>query len=200
MHQKLYDVAADFLEHVIDDCVGRHLGKMESPIEGLFLEALVMNHFMAGVGFPHIDNVVSKTNDPVFGIKTQHKVGKYRADFLLVSWDGRCVLVECDGHNFHERTKEQAARDRKKDRTLQADGFVILRYTGSEIWADPMTCAADASRTLFKSQCYIVPKRVGFDLPLWMLSGEKYQEAFEEKMKHACEAEKKIKDLLEATA
>ena len=51
--------------------------------------------------------------------------------------------MECDGHDFHERTKAQAAHDKTRDRALQARGLKVLRYTGSEIWADPFGCALD---------------------------------------------------------
>jgi hypothetical protein len=51
------------------------------------------------------------------------------------------LIVECDGHDFHERTKQQAARDRARDRVAQLEGLPILRFTGSEIWNDPPGCA-----------------------------------------------------------
>lgn len=51
------------------------------------------------------------------------------------------ICVECDGHNFHERTKEQAARDKKRDRELTVAGWQVLRFAGSEIWRDPAGCA-----------------------------------------------------------
>jgi hypothetical protein len=47
------------------------------------------------------------------------------------------VAVECDGHDFHERTKQQAERDKKRDRDLQSIGWRVLRFTGSEIVRDP---------------------------------------------------------------
>ena len=49
-------------------------------------------------------------------------------------------MVECDGHAFHERTKDQAARDRSRDRAVQEGGATIFRFTGSEIWNDPVRC------------------------------------------------------------
>ena len=48
------------------------------------------------------------------------------------------LVVECDGFDFHERTKEQASRDRRRDRALQRAGFKVYRYTGSDIWADAL--------------------------------------------------------------
>jgi hypothetical protein len=44
--------------------------------------------------------------------------------------------IEIDGHDFHERTKEQAKRDRSRDRNLSAFGYTVLRYTGSEVYCD----------------------------------------------------------------
>jgi hypothetical protein len=49
--------------------------------------------------------------------------------------------VECDGFEYHDRTREQAIRDRMRDRTLQESGF---RYAGAEIWADVFGCARQA--------------------------------------------------------
>jgi hypothetical protein len=51
------------------------------------------------------------------------------------------LVVECDGHDFHERTKEQAKRDRSRDRAIQQMGITIFRFTGSEIYQTPLKCA-----------------------------------------------------------
>lgn len=70
---------------------------------------------------------------------------KYRADFTISDDEkGLHVVVECDGHDFHERTKEQAARDKARDRAMVAEGYSVLRFTGSEIWKDPARCASEA--------------------------------------------------------
>lgn len=81
-------------------------------------------------------------------IYTQAPVGSYRVDILIVSTfsDGGKftpikIVVECDGHDFHERTKEQARRDKQRDRHFQSRGFKVLRFTGSEIFADPEAVA-----------------------------------------------------------
>ena len=74
---------------------------------------------------------------------SQMPVGNYRIDWVLVERGG-FIFIECDGHDFHERTKEQAARDRSKDRDIQRNGVPILRFTGSEIYRDPMYCAEQA--------------------------------------------------------
>jgi very-short-patch-repair endonuclease len=43
------------------------------------------------------------------------------------------ICIYADGHTYHERTEEQALRDRNIDRELQNLGFIVLRFTGKEI-------------------------------------------------------------------
>jgi very-short-patch-repair endonuclease len=71
-------------------------------------------------------------------IYPQCLISPYRVDFLLVLKDGedfRAIAVECDGHDFHEKTREQVARDKKRDRALLSLGVPVFRFSGSEIWA-----------------------------------------------------------------
>jgi len=84
-------------------------------------------------------------------ITSQYKIGKYRADFLVWIAKGtqfRGVVVECDGHDFHEKTKDQAARDKSRDRAIVEAGFPVLRFTGSEIWRDPHGCAMQVQKVM----------------------------------------------------
>lgn len=101
-----------------------------------------------------------------FTIAPQWKVGSYRADFAVAlstseSHPGgcytlkelphsfyACLIVECDGHDFHERTKEQAARDKRRDRFLLEQGWPVIRFTGSEIHVDPGACTAQIITSL----------------------------------------------------
>jgi very-short-patch-repair endonuclease len=53
---------------------------------------------------------------------------------IAVDWASTFRSVECDGHNFHERTKEQASHDKQRDRRLAAAGITTLRFTGSDIY------------------------------------------------------------------
>ena len=95
----------------------------------------------------------------------QFGVGRYRVDFLIgrigydvifeknedgVIGEGTEILrkypwiiVECDGHDYHERTKEQAAHDKSRDRFLVAEGYRVMRFTGYEIYRDPLKCARE---------------------------------------------------------
>lgn len=53
-------------------------------------------------------------------------------------------------HEFHEKTREQARRDRARERALQATGIVVIRFTGSEIWRNPSKCAEEVIRIISK--------------------------------------------------
>lgn len=72
----------------------------------------------------------------------------YRIDFAirLPRYRFGYLFIECDGHDFHERTKQQAARDRQKDRLIQQAGIPILRFTGAEIYRSAGDCAAQVIR------------------------------------------------------
>lgn len=81
-------------------------------------------------------------------IGSQIEVGQYRLDFVAAGYGfetGKAYLlgIECDGHDFHEKTKEQAARDKSRDRRMMRVGIPTLRFTGSEIWRDAAGCAEE---------------------------------------------------------
>lgn len=128
--------------------------KCQSPIELGLLKALIGVHMcdrrLRIDALPTAGGLLTDWEARLF---VQHPVEKYRVDFAihvtseaggkrLSEW----IAVECDGHEFHERTREQAARDKARDRAIVAAGFRILRFTGSEIYADPAKCARDVMR------------------------------------------------------
>lgn len=113
-----------------------YLSKCESPIEMLM-----------AYEFDSVSIDVCRTLDIYFEAKSQHQIGKYRVDFLVkytknvLKQDSyKYLIVECDGHDFHEKTKAQAQRDKERDRFLQIEGYPILRFTGSEIFKSPASC------------------------------------------------------------
>jgi very-short-patch-repair endonuclease len=83
--------------------------------------------------------------------------GTYRADVFLYVTRVRVepegdqwgpIVVEIDGYEFHERTKEQAARDRKRDRDLVREGIRVVRFTGAEVFHRPFECAREVDELL----------------------------------------------------
>jgi len=84
---------------------------------------------------------------PVSGVYAFYQVGvgNYRVDFIIavrtLEKGTAFYVAECDGHEFHERTKDQAQRDKSRDRYLQSRGLQVFRFTGTEVRRDPIGCA-----------------------------------------------------------
>lgn len=72
----------------------------------------------------------------------QVQVDSYRID-LMMAQGGALLAIECDGFEFHDRTKQQAAYDRARDRHLLISGIPVIRFTGSEIHHSLERCVAD---------------------------------------------------------
>jgi very-short-patch-repair endonuclease len=135
---------------------------VESPIERIFCAAVLHNfrclndretvpgwhgHLIYSGGFlwPDGHPDLSRRGVRIF---PQAHIGPYRADFLFVAIRGAGqkrldLVVECDGHDFHERTKDQARHDRSRDRWMTAQGIQVFRFTGSEIMAAPLKVAQE---------------------------------------------------------
>jgi very-short-patch-repair endonuclease len=103
----------------------------------------------------------------------QVPVGKYRADFALRRTlpfkKNRAIIspiliVECDGHDYHERTKEQAQRDKARDREMLGMGLRVIRFTGSEVFRDYWRCATEVLTTLKGMTDQMIAEEVGRDL------------------------------------
>lgn len=109
----------------------------ESPIEqilwyALRLMALRLNNF--DIRF-----------DSQVGVKV--KEHHYRLDLFFEedteSDDPVMVAVECDGHDFHEKTKEQVEKRNVRDMELKKAGVDVLHYSGSQIYNNPYSCAKE---------------------------------------------------------
>lgn len=72
-----------------------------------------------------------------------------KVDFYITYYNKK-ICVYADGHTYHERTEEQALRDRNIDRQLQEMGYVVLRYTGKEIRDNSAKIIADIKRLIQK--------------------------------------------------
>lgn len=141
------------IRQIINDCV-----EFESYEQSLSID--VRLHFLSKKlekdGLSHIEVLMGVVFDSFskrimyqeFRVENQVKVGPYTADFIISILDEKVtvpkIVFECDGHDFHERTKEQAEHDKKRDRYFQQNGYIVFRYTGREIWRDPESCATEA--------------------------------------------------------
>lgn len=117
-----------------------------SPLEKLFFYAW---------------NISYQSIMPIFSIIPQYKISQYRVDFLIdpltffvnhpskysdktlkfIDKNLKRLVVEIDGHDFHERTKEQAKKDKERDRFLQSKNYQVFRFTGSEILNNLSSCS-----------------------------------------------------------
>ena len=115
----------------------------ESPIERKLLPHLVLlKPAMLGHRWGStLDNAVEVL------LKPQHEIGDYRVDFAMIvrpAFDPRPslqVAIECDGHEFHDATKEAAARDKRRANDLQIAGWRLMRFSGRQIHENAAGCA-----------------------------------------------------------
>lgn len=69
--------------------------------------------------------------------ESQFQIDNMRVDFAFP--DAKLV-IECDGYDFHH-TKDQRNSDTRRDRKLAMRKWQVMRFTGSDIHADSLTCA-----------------------------------------------------------
>ena len=131
----------------------------ESEIEKMMLRALIAADFEWANDPPNTvvpptwpgnsKDAITILRDVGVVIIPQLDLEPYRVDFAIFmlgeDGDALSIVVECDGHDFHEKTKEQAARDKKRDRFLQAQRYSVFRFTGPEIFKDARACAHEVS-------------------------------------------------------
>lgn len=81
----------------------------------------------------------------------------YKVDFLISECASDCLLaIECDGHEWHDRTKQQASSDRARDRELLRFGIPTIRFTGSDLHRSAEDCAREVIETFkaIEKRCY----------------------------------------------
>ena len=164
IEQELQGYEAELNEWVTGriSSIRKLLARCESPAEHLLLLALIQtldarpiaDHFAAFPRWgPGLERFIVRLH-PQHSVRIEHEYllrepKDYRLDFLLTlerdEHEGSSestglvhakVAVEVDGHDYHERTKEQAKRDRLRDRMLTQAGYFVMRYTGSEVYQD----------------------------------------------------------------
>ncbi len=105
-----------------------------------FLNLMNEYHLTIQAGFPNI--------------KIEGKSIRVDMFFWIPAESNFNLIVECDGFKFHS-DKDSFIKDRKRDRILKSKNFDVLRYSGSEIYNDPVGTASD----LFDHLLERMPKR-----------------------------------------
>jgi len=143
-----------FMTKIIEMYTHDFSGTAESPIEKLFGAAATLSietiyrgfdyEIGGGITFDEAEKRLNKNKGKDGILFSQVMIDQFRVDFLLLHRSGVAgnagFVIECDGHEFHEKTKEQAARDKARDRSISSRSLQIMRFTGSEIWRDPFGC------------------------------------------------------------
>ena len=132
------------LEESLIDC--------ESPIEQLLAMALKNLDIKHIYKFNPFVDIVDIEKQEVIDCGDK----KYRVDFLIPviykNQENICFVVECDGHEFHQKTKEQVEKDNIRMRKLQKYGYEVIRFSGTEIWHRPYKCAEEILKIIL-SKC-----------------------------------------------
>jgi Protein of unknown function (DUF559) len=159
--------------------LGYAVGLCESPIEARFLLSLVCScakHDLSIVIINDEDEPIyfAETNarmEQKLYVCPQKQLGAYRVDFFLnlvfnnpqvevARMVGKAdppspliiqerLVIECDGHDFHEKTAAQASRDKNRDRELLNAGYPVMRFTGVEIISSPLKCSDQIMKWAF---------------------------------------------------
>lgn len=78
-----------------------------------------------------------------WSIKRQVRLGRYVLDFLVETGNA-ALCVELDGVAWHERSEEDALRDRQRDRWLISNfGIPTIRFLGREILRHPQAVVTE---------------------------------------------------------
>ena len=122
--------------------------RVESPIEQLFFVAFKV--LQKTNYFEELNSInLRGAPEDLYGltIYPQSEVKPYRVDFLarynLLEKEPRWAVIECDGHNFHDRTEKERRHEKQRDRFLQSKGYRIFHFTGSEVKNNPFECASE---------------------------------------------------------
>lgn len=81
-------------------------------------------------------------------IEAQKNIDMYRPDFII----NNKYIIEIDGHDFHEKTKEQVRKDKQRERYLQSKGYIVIRFTGSEVYNNNHKCWYELLQIIYTSE------------------------------------------------
>lgn len=150
---RIIDAGAEYINGAIERYVDKLAKLCESEIELILGGSLIVAFALIDLECPRRLGkilIVASQDEEEQAVKLaplvlipQYEWNNYRIDFVIRQEDGytpKYIFIECDGHDFHEKTKEQAERDKSRDRNINCAGVLLLRFTGSEIYRDPTLC------------------------------------------------------------
>jgi very-short-patch-repair endonuclease len=114
----------------------RRMPPLESPIEAIFEQWFWI--------LRSVDSNFARqlTLDRQVEVETGDGT-RYRLDFAVRAMDpdrDLKIAIEVDGHDWHERTREQVIDRNRRDRRLSCGGWRIFHFSGAEILQDAARC------------------------------------------------------------
>ena len=111
------------------------LGNGNSPIEVIFDIAFQT----------YVLEMVENEGKEYHFFQDQYEISIGEKHYIVDFYNEKAnLIVECDGHDFHQKTKEQVAKDNEREYDLKMAGYNILRFSGSQIYNRPFECAEEA--------------------------------------------------------
>lgn len=147
MSKQLFNVAYNF--ETYEQC--------ESPIEIIF--AYYWDKYFLEKRYDKQEDVYFIPQETI----TTDNNKNYRVDFWIEYYrlEGNTaeeskeycceVIIECDGHDFHEKTKGQVKKRNERDYDLKMSGYDVIHFSGSEIYNNPEECVEKVVEYLKKN-------------------------------------------------
>lgn len=101
-----------------------------------------------------------------FFIKPQHKIDNYIVDFIIYfrsngyRYKEKSLIVELDSYLWHGADPEQFAKEKKRERELQKEGWHIMRFSGREIYRNVEKCVGEVLDFLSEIETGILLKEI----------------------------------------
>lgn len=137
----------------ITNCIIKSIGICESPIEKHLMPwLLVQRQWLFDYPSILLSRDRLRCNCNAIALVPQFWIGQFRVDFAFVWRHGRDLLkvvIECDGADYHTDRKKELVRE--KNLLGVSHVLEIVRFTGSEIYANPEKCAYRAAAAVHGS-------------------------------------------------
>lgn len=127
---------------------------IKSPIEQIFITAFSIYCKYTNKEEIYLLSQKEVTcNDKKYFVDFSFEADDYLADLTLgnkIKNTNFKLAIECDGYEFHQKTKEQVKQDNEREFDLKMAGYDVLRFSGTQIFNNPIKCAEDTYNFIMK--------------------------------------------------
>lgn len=127
---------------------------IKSPIEQIFITAFDIYILLNNKENIYlIEQEEEKYKNKKYYIDFVFKADDYLSNLVLrdkIKNHKYKLAIECDGYEFHQKTKEQVEKDNEREFDLKMLGYDVLRFSGTQIYNNPLKCAEDTYNYIIK--------------------------------------------------